>query len=132
MLKIPVSEGELVDKITILKIKLKFANGQTKVNVKHVYDLLVDELRSSSIIVDDDLMSDLQSTNQMLWDLEDKIRVKEFNNDFKEEFIEIARSIYKFNDRRAEIKKKINEKYNSIIFEEKIYQNNLWPNPLVL
>ena len=132
MLKIPVSEGELVDKITILKIKLKFANGQTKVNVKHEYDLLVDELRSSSIIVDDDLMSDLQSTNQMLWDLEDKIRVKEFNNDFKEEFIEIARSIYKFNDRRAEIKKKINEKYNSIIFEEKIYQNNLWPNPLVL
>ena len=125
MLKIPVSEGELVDKITILKIKLKFANGQTKVNVKHEYDLLVDELRSSSIIVDDDLMSDLQSTNQMLWDLEDKIRVKEFNNDFKEEFIEIARSIYKFNDRRAEIKKKINEKYNSIIFEEKIYKNNL-------
>ena len=122
MLKIPVSIGELVDKITILKIKLKFLNGQKKVNVKKEYDLLNDVLKDSSLIVEDDLMSDLQRINQKLWDVEDEIRIKELNNDFKKDFIILARSIYKLNDKRSEIKKKINKKYNSIIVEEKIYE----------
>ena len=122
MLKIPVSLGELVDKITILKIKLKFLSGQKKANVKNEYDLLNNELRNSSIIIREDLIADLQMTNQKLWELEDKIRVKELNNDFKEDFVELARTIYKLNDKRYEIKNKINKKYNSIIFEEKIYE----------
>ena len=122
MLKIPVSLGELVDKITILKIKLKFLSGQKKANVKYEYDLLNNELRNSSIIIREDLIEDLQMTNQKLWELEDKIRVKELNNDFKEDFVELARNIYKLNDKRYEIKNKINKKYNSIIFEEKIYE----------
>ena len=122
MLKIPVSLGELVDKITILKIKLKFLSGQKKANVKMEYDLLNNELRNSSIIIREDLIEDLQMTNQKLWELEDKIRVKELNNDFKEDFVELARNIYKLNDKRYEIKNKINKKYNSIIFEEKIYE----------
>ena len=122
MLKIPVSLGELVDKITILKIKLKFLSGQRKVNVKNEYDLLNKELRNSSIIIHEDLIADLQMTNQKLWELEDKIRVKELNNDFKEDFVDLARTIYKLNDKRYEIKNKINKKYNSIIFEEKIYE----------
>ena len=122
MIKIPVSIGELADKITILKIKLKSLKGQRKVNVKNEYDLLTEELRISSIIIRDDLMADLQMTNQMLWESEDKIRVKELNNDFKEDFVELARNIYKLNDKRYEIKNKINKKYNSIIFEEKIYE----------
>ena len=122
MLKIPVSLGELVDKITILKIKLKFLSGQKKANVKNEYDLLNNELRNSSIIIHEDLIEDLQMTNQKLWELEDKIRVKELNNDFKEDFVELARNIYKLNDKRYEIKNKINKKYNSIIFEEKIYE----------
>ena len=122
MLKIPVSLGELVDKITILKIKLKFLSGQRKANVKNEYDLLNKELKNSSIIIREDLMDDLHMTNQKLWELEDKIRVKELNNDFKEDFVELARNIYKLNDKRYEIKNKINKKYNSIIFEEKIYE----------
>ena len=122
MLKIPVSLGELVDKITILKIKLKFLSGQKKANVKNEYDLLNKELRNSSINIREDLIEDLQMTNQKLWELEDKIRVKELNNDFKEDFVELARNIYKLNDKRYEIKNKINKKYNSIIFEEKIYE----------
>ena len=122
MFKIPVSIGELVDKITILKIKLKFLKGQRKVNVKKEYDLLNDVLKSSSLIIEDDLMSDLQGINQKLWDVEDEIRIKELNNDFKKDFIILARSIYKLNDKRSEIKKKINKKYNSIIVEEKIYE----------
>ncbi len=122
MLKIPVSIGELADKITILKIKLKCLNGQRKINVKNEYDLLNDVLKASSLIIEDDLMSDLQRINQKLWDVEDEIRIKELNNDFKKDFIKLARSIYKLNDQRSEIKKKINKKYNSIIFEEKIYE----------
>ena len=122
MIKIPVSIGELADKISILKIKLKYLTGQRKANVKNEYELLIDELRSSSITIGDDLMEDLQITNQMLWDVEDKIRVKELNLDFKDDFIELARSVYKLNDKRSDIKKKINKKYNSIIFEEKIYE----------
>ena len=122
MIKIPVSIGELADKITILKIKLKYLTGQRKANVKNEYELLVDVLRSASLTIGDDLMEDLQITNQMLWDVEDKIRVKELNLDFKDDFIELARSVYKLNDRRSDIKKKINKKYNSIIFEEKIYE----------
>ena len=126
MLKIPVSIGELVDKITILKIKLKFINGQKRVNVKKEYDLLNDVLKDSSLIIEDDLMSDLQGINQKLWDVEDEIRIKELNNDFKKDFIMLARSIYKLNDKRSEIKKKINIKYNSIIVEEKIYEKYNW------
>lgn len=122
MIKIPVSIGELADKITILKIKLKYLTGQRKANVKNEYELLVDVLRSASLTIGDDLMEDLQITNQMLWNVEDKIRVKELNLDFKDDFIELARSVYKLNDRRSDIKKKINKKYNSIIFEEKIYE----------
>ena len=122
MFKIPISLGELVDKITILKIKLKILNGQRKVNVKKEYDLLNDVLKASSFIFEDDLMLELQRINQKLWDVEDEIRIKELNNDFKKDFIALARSIYKLNDKRSEIKKMINKKYNSIIFEEKIYE----------
>ena len=121
MLKIPVSLGELVDKITILKIKLKFLSGQRKANVKNEYDLLNKELKIHQCIRED-LMEDLHMTNQKLWELEDKIRVKELNNDFKEDFVDLARTIYKLNDKRYEIKNKINKKYNSIIIEEKIYK----------
>jgi len=122
MLKIPVSIGELADKITILTIKLKFLKGHRKVNVKNEFDLLNEELRQSSITIEDDLMEDLQAINQKLWNVEDAIRIKELNNDFNKDFITLARSIYKLNDKRSEIKKKINKKYNSIIFEEKIYE----------
>ena len=122
MLKIPVSIGELADKITILTIKLKFLKGHRKDNVKNEFDLLNEELRQSSITIEDHLMAELQMINQKLWNVEDEIRIKELNNDFNKDFITLARSIYKLNDKRSEIKKKINKKYNSIIFEEKIYE----------
>ena len=122
MLKIPVSIGELADKITILTIKLKFLKGHRKDNVKNEFDLLNEELRQSSITIEDHLMAELQMINQKLWNVEDEIRIKELNNDFDKDFVTLARSIYKVNDKRSEIKKKINKKYNSIIFEEKIYE----------
>ena len=107
MLKIPVSIGELADKITILTIKLKFLKGYRKANVKNEFDLLNEELRQSSITIEDHLMAELQMINQKLWNVEDEIRIKELNNDFDKDFVTLARSIYKLNDKRSEIKKRL-------------------------
>ena len=122
MYKIPVSFGELVDKITILKIKLKYLKGQNKANVKYEYNLLLNILKDSPIIMEDTLIKELQYINQKLWEVEDKIRKKELNKNFEEEFIELARSVYRLNDERFKTKNALNQKYNSEIIEEKIYE----------
>ena len=122
MYKIPVSIGELVDKITILKIKLKYLKGQKKANVKYEYDLLLDILKDSPILMEDNLIKELQNINQKLWEVEDKIRKKELNKNFEEEFIELARSVYRLNDERFKTKNYLNQNYNSEIIEEKIYE----------
>ncbi len=121
MYRIPVSLGELIDKITILNIKLKYVNDKKKDNLKHEQDLLLNELGKSSVQIDINFIEELQIINQKLWDLEDKIRIKEFKKVFDQEFIELARSIYKLNDNRFKKKLEINKKYKSEIFEEKIY-----------
>ena len=79
-------------------------------------------MKRSSVQIDIKFIEELQIINQKLWDLEDKIRIKEFNKVFDREFIELARSIYKLNDDRFIKKLQINKKYKSEIFEEKIYQ----------
>ena len=122
MYKIPVSIGELVDKITILKIKLKYLKGQKKANVKYEYDLLLDILKDSPILMEDNLIKKLQDINQKLWEVEDRIRKKELNKNFEEEFIELARSVYRLNDERFKTKNDLNQNYNSEIIEEKIYE----------
>ena len=122
MYTIPVSLGELVDKITILKIKLKYLKGGKRVNVKYEYDLLLDILKDSPITLEDDLIKNLQLINQKLWEVEDQIRKKELNKNFEEEFIELARSVYRLNDERFRIKNNLNQKYNSEIIEKKIYE----------
>ena len=121
MYRIPVSLGELIDKITILNIKLQYVNDKKKDNLKHEQDLLLNELSKSSVQIDINFIEELQIINQKLWDLEDKIRIKEFKQVFDQEFIELARSIYKLNDNRFKKKLEINKKYKSEIFEEKIY-----------
>ena len=121
MYRIPVSLGELIDKITILNIKLKYVNDKKKDNLKHEQDLLLNELGKSSVQIDINFIEELQIINQKLWDLEDKIRIKEFKKVFDQEFIELARSIYKLNDNRFKKKLEINKKYKSEIIEEKIY-----------
>ena len=121
MYRIPVSLGELIDKITILNIKLNYANDKKKDNLKHEHDLLLNELSKSSVQIDINFIEELQIINQKLWDLEDKIRIKEFKKVFDQEFIELARSIYKLNDNRFKKKLEINKKYKSEIIEEKIY-----------
>tara|TARA_B100000214_G_scaffold306214_1_gene237251 strand:+ start:1391 stop:1792 length:402 start_codon:yes stop_codon:yes gene_type:complete len=118
----PVSLGELIDKITILEIKKDHMTGIKLNNVNRELELLQSILQDKNVAVDSDLISSLRIVNLRLWDIEDRIRIKEQRQEFDEEFIEIARSVYKENDIRSSIKKDINRKFNSELVEEKSYK----------
>lgn len=123
MINIPISIGELFDRISILEIKLeKIQNKEKLKNIKKEL-LLLNEL-SSTIAISriQQLITQLKETNLILWDIEDKIRIKERNFEFDEEFIQLARNVYITNDNRSEIKRKINVITNSELIEEKSYE----------
>ena len=117
----PVSIGELIDKITILEIKKVHMTGIKLKNVDKELELLKCILQEKNMEINIDLINHLKDVNNVLWEIEDRIRIKESNHKFDKEFIQLARSVYKENDRRASIKKAINQKYNSEIIEEKLY-----------
>lgn len=123
---IPISWGELFDKITILQIKLENLQNQNALkNVKIEYAQL-SKIYNISFIDDvsaKKLMNNLKQINNKLWDIEDKIREKERNKAFDEEFIELARSVYITNDERSRIKRNINETFGSKLIEEKSYSD---------
>ncbi len=121
-MKIEVSNGELVDKVSILSIKLENIKDKNKlINIKKEYDLLLQEMQSLKLDTDSEEYKTLQSVNRELWEIEDKIRIKEANQQFDNEFIQLARSVYFKNDTRFEIKSKINSLTNSMLAEEKEY-----------
>jgi hypothetical protein len=118
MAYIPVSIGELIDKISILQIKLsKIKNINKLNNINKELKLLL----SLNKNIEKTLFDKLYSINNQLWDIEEKIRHMENNNQFDTIFIQTARSVYLLNDERAKVKKEINIKYNSELFEEKSY-----------
>ena len=119
----PVSLGELIDKITILEIKQIHMTGIKLKNVDKELKLLKKILQDKNLEIDIDLINNLKEVNNNLWEIEDNIRIKESNQKFDKEFIQLARSVYKENDKRASIKKEINQKYNSELVEEKSYNN---------
>ena len=121
----PVSLGELIDKITILEIKQIHMTGIKLKNVDKELKLLRKILQDENLEIDIDLINNLKEVNNNLWKIEDNIRIKESNQKFDKEFIQLARSVYKENDKRASIKKEINQKYNSELVEEKSYNNYL-------
>ncbi len=126
IIETPISVGELVDKITILRIKSrKIKNADKLKNVGAELDKLqyvFSGLTKNSIpdIINEFVM--LESINKELWDIEDQIRKKEMLEEFDSEFIELARSVYITNDKRSEVKKKINEMTGSELVEEKSYE----------
>ena len=120
-MEIEVSIGEIVDKLSILRIKKNNITDPEKlVNVNKEYDYLYYKVFQELKIETSDFY-ELMMVNEMLWNVEDSIRVKEKNKEFDSDFIEMARSVYITNDQRAEIKKKINLKYSSNFVEEKSY-----------
>ena len=122
--QIPVSWGELFDKICILEIKKENAFNQRAItNITKEFDILIN-LISNEILTNSEVMKlwlKLKEINQNIWNIEDEIRIKEEANDFGERFIELARNTYLFNDTRASIKRRINEILKSEIVEEKVY-----------
>ena len=121
----PVSLGELIDKITILEIKQVHMTGIKLKNIDKELKLLKNLIQDKNLEIDIDLINNLKQVNNNLWKIEDSIRIKERNQEFDKEFIDLARSVYKENDKRASIKKEINQKYNSELVEEKSYNNYL-------
>ena len=122
IINVPISVGELIDKITILEIKKdKLKNLKLK-NILKELSFLRAVLEKNSILIPDAIYFQLKSINLKLWDIEDKIRIKEKNKEFDNEFIELARSVYLNNDRRSETKKELNIMFNSEIIEEKSYE----------
>lgn len=125
MISIPVSVGELLDKLSILRIKtIKIQNPVKLEKVTHEYELL-HELSQNYLGVKEyfNLYDDLIATNSKLWEIEDKLRVLEKQKIFNEEFIELARKVYYTNDERFEIKNKINLLLDSEIQEQKSYED---------
>ena len=123
-ISVPVSPGELVDKITILEIKAERITDEEKLqNVKTELELLVQVWEAASVDAEAvlPLKETLKGINQALWDIEDQIRVKESKQEFDQEFIDLARSVYVQNDQRAAAKKQINVLLGSRIKEEKSY-----------
>ncbi len=120
-MKIEVSNGEIIDKLTILMIKLERIKDEKKLgNVRKEYEIMK-EAAESVISLNDPLVKELYHVNLELWDIEDHIRELERRKDFGEDFIRTARSVYFKNDRRAELKREINIKTSSGLIEEKSY-----------
>ncbi len=121
---VEIGPGELLDKLTILRIKADRIEDTGKLaNVRHELGVL-DACRAKHIPPSDDidrLTAELQGVNEALWDIEDDIRECEATGDFGERFVALARSVYKTNDKRAALKKAINEALNASIIEEKSY-----------
>ncbi len=126
IIKVPVSPGEVLDKITILEIKSERISDLDKVsNVRRELELLLDTWQQS--VNQDDTVrrihAELKKINEALWEIEDDIRDKERAREFDERFIELARSVYVTNDQRANAKKELNIYLGSEIVEEKSYQD---------
>ena len=121
---VPISWGELLDKITILEIKLKRIESPTALlNVRREMDLLLGIAQLDLLDAVGNLLHELREVNVRLWDVEDAIRDKEASGQFDESFVELARSVYRLNDIRAHIKKSINLALDSELIEEKSYKN---------
>jgi hypothetical protein len=121
---VPIAPAELIDKITILEIKSARINDPEKLEHVRAELAVLIETRARSIFGGgslDALADELKAINESLWQTEDDIRACERSGEFGARFIELARSVYELNDRRAAVKRRINERLGSKIIEEKSY-----------
>ena len=124
MLHVPVAPGEFLDKLAILEIKAERMKDEAKLaNVRRELELLRETWAASPLAARDvsALAAELKRVNETLWEIEDRIRELEAAQRFDAEFISLARSVYRTNDRRAALKREINVALGSDILEEKSY-----------
>ena len=123
IVEVPVSVGELLDKLSILRIKMKnFTSEERRANVRREHDELA-RVADARSLRHGELENSLDEVNGRLWEIEDQLRVLEAGQDFGPEFIRLARAVYFTNDERAALKKKLNEHFGSTLVEEKSYEN---------
>ncbi len=125
-IQVPVSPGEVLDKITILEIKSERMDDPVKVANVRIELALLEATWAQSVTPDpviQDLHDQLKQINEALWEIEDDIRDKERVKEFGQQFIDLARKVYFTNDRRSEVKKQLNLHLGSQIIEEKSYQD---------
>jgi len=125
LLHVQTSPGEFLDKLTILEIKAERITDPAKlVNVGRELALLRETWAASPLSVRDvgELVAALRRVNEALWDVEDRLREKEAAQAFDAEFVELARSVYRSNDRRAALKRELNLRLGSELIEEKSYR----------
>jgi len=121
-MKIEVSNGEIVDKLTIIEIKLaNITDAQKLVNLQCEYEIL-NQAVGSLVQKDHPLYQELLEINKKLWNIEDRIRELEKIKDFGDEFVQVARAVYFTNDLRSDVKRRINLLTNSSLVEEKSYE----------
>ncbi len=121
-MKIEISNGEIIDKLTIIQIKLERISDESKlVNLRREFDVLK-SAAAEILDMNDPLYAALYKVNCDLWEIEDNIRDLERRKDFGDAFIHTARSVYFKNDKRSEIKREINSKTSSGLIEEKSYE----------
>ncbi len=125
LIKVPLSVGDLVDKITILEIKIQRISGdpQKMDHVLYEWHQLITTLEKNVAITPalEQLKLELFHTNEKLWDIEDATRIKESKKEFDTKFIELARNVYYTNDHRSALRRKINQLTGSVIVDEKQY-----------
>lgn len=117
----PISLGELIDKITILELKVESLQDQAQRNAKQELLGLTAVLEALQFSIELDLVDQLKAINRSLWELEDEIRGLEELQSFDARFVHVARAIYRVNDQRAALKRVINTRYGSALIEEKSY-----------
>jgi multidrug resistance efflux pump len=123
-IRVEIAPGELIDKITILEIKIENIQDEDKLtNVRREYEMLRDVLQKEVVQSEElsRLTAALKEVNAELWRIEDDIRAQERAETFGAEFVALARSVYRTNDRRAALKREINELLRSVLIEEKSY-----------
>jgi len=130
-LQVSVSAGEFLDKLTILEIKSERIEDEAKLaNVRKELDILRRTWEASALtrVEIAPQMAALKKVNESLWEIEDRIRLKEAADTFDDEFVQLARSVYRENDRRAAIKRELNELLGSELVEEKYYPDYTPPS----
>jgi len=120
-INVPISIGELWDKYSILLIKKEKIKDNDKIKTVVTEIAYLNKLMDNYSYINNELFIELQKINLNLWEIEDNLRIKEKENTFDNEFVQLARLVYYTNDKRGEIKTKINILYNSIIHEVKDY-----------
>jgi hypothetical protein len=125
-IRIEISPGELIDKLTILEIKLEQISDPAKLgNIRREYDMAKQAARETVAESRElaQLTAELKASNRTLWQIEDDLRAHERSGDFGAEFVKLARSVYRTNDRRAALKRSINALLGSGLVEEKSYSD---------